>query len=146
MQITTFSDYTLRILIYLATKDGQTATTQEISEAYGISFHHVAKAAQWLTREGHLSAARGRGGGIRLARKPEEISIGAVLRASEAGTGLVECMRPGPTKCIIAPVCGLAPILDDAKEAFFAALDEHTLAETTTRPQDLAAVFGLPEA
>jgi len=129
MQISSFSDYTLRILLYLAVAGDRQVTSREIAERYNLSFDHIAKAAQFLTRKGYAAAARGRGGGLRLAKSPDEISIGEILRATEAGSGLVECMRPGPTKCIIAKVCGLAPILADANEAFYRSLDNKTLAD-----------------
>ena len=129
MQISSFSDYALRILIYLAVAGDRQVTSREIAERYHLSFDHIAKAAQFLTREGYVAGARGRGGGLRLAKPPEEISIGAILRTTEAGSGLVECMRPGPTKCVIAKVCGLAPILADANEAFYQSLDGKTLAD-----------------
>ncbi|MGH1479443.1 MAG: RrF2 family transcriptional regulator [Geminicoccales bacterium] len=129
MQISSFSDYTLRILLYLAVAGDRQVTSREIAERYHLSFDHIAKAAQLLTREGYVMGVRGRGGGLRLAKSPEEISLGAVLRTTEAGTGLVECMRPGPTRCIIAKVCGLAPIFADANEAFYRSLDAKTLAD-----------------
>lgn len=141
MQISSFSDYTLRILLYLAVADDRQVTSREIAECYNLSFDHVAKGAQLLTREGYVVATRGRGGGLRLAKSPNEISIGAVLRATEAGSGLVECMRPGPTKCIIAKVCGLAPILADANEAFYQSLDAKTLADALPNFKALAGTF-----
>jgi len=137
MQINAFSDYALRVLMYLAVAGERLVTTREISKTYDLSFDHVAKAAQLLTRENFVESVRGRNGGMRLARDPTDISIGAVLRLTEAGTGLVECMRPGPTHCILASVCGLAPILDDATEAFFATLDERTLADALPRPRQI---------
>ncbi len=141
MQISSFSDYTLRILLYLAVAGDRQVTSREIAERYNLSFDHIAKAAQLLTREGYVVAARGRGGGLRLAKTPGEISIGAILRATEAGSGLVECMRPGPTKCIIAKVCGLAPILADANEAFYRSLDARTLADALPDFKALAETF-----
>jgi len=114
MQITTFSDYCLRISIFLAVSDGRKTTAGEIAERYNISTHHVAKASQWLVREGHVSAMRG---GLRLARNPGEIRIGSVIRKAEAGTGLVECMRGTEAGCAIATACGLSSILDEARDA-----------------------------
>ncbi|MGI9502246.1 MAG: RrF2 family transcriptional regulator [Geminicoccaceae bacterium] len=143
MQISSFSDYTLRILLYLAVAGDRQVTSRQIAERYNLSFDHIAKAAQLLTREGYVIAARGRGGGLRLARSPDEISIGAILRVTEAGSGLVECMRPGPTSCIIAKVCGLAPILAEANEAFYRSLDAKTLADALP---DYSALVGTFEA
>ncbi len=143
MQISSFSDYTLRILMYLAVSGDRLITAREIADTYDISFDHVAKAAQLLTRENFVTAVRGRNGGMRLAQDPSEVSIGAVLRLTEAGSGLVECMRAGPTHCILAPVCGLAPILSDANEAFFASLDDRTLADALPKQQKLKRTLGL---
>jgi len=84
MNITTFSDYALRVLIFLAVDDQRKSTADEIAKSYDISFHHVAKAAQWLRREGYIMSERGRSGGISLVRKAEEINIGEVVRATEA--------------------------------------------------------------
>ncbi len=143
MQINAFSDYTLRILMYLALSDDRLVTSKEISETYGISFDHIAKAAQLLSREGYVDALRGRGGGMRLSKKPSEISIGSILRLTEAGTGLVECMRSGTTDCLLAPVCGLAPILATANEEFFRTLDKRMLSDALPRKRILKKTLGL---
>lgn len=143
MQITTFSDYCLRILIFLAVSEGRQSTAREISERYGISTHHVAKASQWLVREGHVKATRGKGGGLTLARDPKDISIGEVIRNAETGTGLVECMRGGLPGCAIAPACGLTAILDEAKTAFFTTLDGYSVADATTKKSGIARLLQL---
>jgi len=146
MQINSFSDYSLRILMFLAVAGEKRVTAREIAGAYGLSFDHVSKAAQLLTRNGYVEATRGRGGGMRLAKKPEHISLGAILRLTEAGTGLVECMRPGPTSCILAMQCGLKVHLREASEAFFSTLDERTLADALPKPKQLQKTLGLMEA
>lgn len=146
MQINTFSDYTLRILIYLALAGDRLATSREIADTYDLSFNHIAKAAQLLARENYVLSIRGRGGGIKLAMKPSEISIGKVLRLTEAGSYLVECMRPdGPVQCILAPHCGLSPLLNEANEAFFSLLDNKTLADALPRSARIRDVLGLPQ-
>lgn len=132
MQITTFSDYCLRILIFLAVTDVEKASAREIAQCYGVSVHHVAKASQWLVRQGHIAASRGKSGGVRLARKPEDIKIGEVIRKAEEGTGLVECMRQGGD-CAIAGPCGLEAVLHEGREAFFDALDRYSLADAISR-------------
>ena len=141
MRISAFSDYTLRVLLYLAVAGDRLVTSREIAERYALSFDHVAKTAALLAREGYVSASRGHGGGMRLAKKPDEISIGAVLRLTEAGSGLVECMRPGPNKCIIAKVCGLMPILAEANDAFYKSLDRRTLADALPNYRALADTY-----
>jgi Rrf2 family nitric oxide-sensitive transcriptional repressor len=129
MQITKFSDYALRVLIHLAVSDATRLSTRQIAEQQRISFTHLAKVAQWLASEGYVSASRGRGGGMILARSPAEISIGELLRKSEAGSALVECLREDGGCCALTPACGLLPILSGAQEAFFAHLDSKTLEE-----------------
>jgi len=140
MQITTFSDYSLRILIYLTVHE-ERVSTDTIANAYGISFHHVAKAAQQLVRMGHVDATRGRYGGISLARPPHEINLGKLLRETESDIALVECLREDGGTCRITPVCGLKHVLSEAKEAFFATLDKYSLADIVRSPSALATLL-----
>ena len=143
MRITTFSDCTLRILICLTVNDGGLVSAREIATRYDISTHHVAKAAQWLVRQGYISATRGKGGGLKLAGRPEDIKIGTVIRQAEAGIGLVECMRKGGKYCAIEGSCGLASILDEARDAFFDTLDRYSLADATRNRDALAQLLRL---
>jgi len=133
MNITSFSDYTLRVLIYLATNDGRKASADEIAKAYGISFHHVAKAAQWLVREGYLNSERGRNGGITLKLSAEEINIGKIVKATEDGTALVDCMKANGGACCIKSACGLKMALAEAQAAFYQALENFNLADVVTQ-------------
>lgn len=144
MNLTTFSDYSLRILIFLAVTEAPLVPARVIAERYGISAHHVAKASKWLVRRGYVSAVRGRGGGLRLARRPEDIIIGDVIRTSERGTGLVECMRAGG-RCAIERSCGLAPVLDEARDAFFAALDRYSLADVAVDRRSIAKLLSIAD-
>jgi Rrf2 family nitric oxide-sensitive transcriptional repressor len=145
MQITSFSDYALRVLMFLAVCGDEKVSSREIAERHGLSVEHVAKITQFLSREGFVIATRGRGGGLRLARAPADISIGDVLRRSEAGSGPVECLRGGPVSCVLAPICGLTPIFAEASEAFFKSLDARTLAETVARPERMRARLKLSQ-
>lgn len=129
MQITKFSDYALRILIHLAVHDDGLISTRDIAKMQKLPFNHLAKISQWLTHEGYVESVRGRYGGMRLALPPEAISIGGLLRKSERGSPLVECMKESGGCCVMTPACGLLPILTDAQEAFFAVLDDKTLAD-----------------
>jgi len=140
MQITTFSDYSLRILIYLATHSNR-VSTDKVAETYGISFHHVAKAAQHLVHLGHVDSTRGRFGGIALAKSPQQINIGDLVRQTESGIGLVECLREDGGSCRITPACGLKHVLVEAKEAFFSTLDKYTLADIVRSRSALAALL-----
>lgn len=132
--------------MYLALTGDRLVSSREIADAYDLSFDHIAKAGQLLSREGYVEAVRGRGGGMRLALDPKEISIGEVLRTTEADTGLVECMRPGATNCALAQCCGLAPILADASEQFYSALDKRMLSEAIPGQRTLKRTLGLSKA
>ena len=133
MNITKFSDYALRVLIYLATDTAEKSSAQDIAKAYDISFHHVAKAAQWLSRENYIISERGRGGGITLAKPAAEINIGDVLSKAEASTSLVDCMKPDGGDCVIRSVCGLKHALAEAQSAFYGALWSYSLADVTQK-------------
>ena len=131
MRLTVHSDYSLRVLMYLAAFPDRLVTIEQIANAYGISQNHVMKVVQTLARHGFVETLRGRSGGIRLALATTEITIGAVLRATEEDFDLVECFRP-ESACCITPVCRLKGALSDALEAYLQVLDEWTLAELVT--------------
>lgn len=135
MRLTKFSDYALRILMYLAARTGQRVTIHEISESYGISRNHLMKIVSALVQQGYVIAVRGNGGGLALARPPEEISVGAVVRQTESDTTLVECADRATNTCIIARTCALKHELFTAHEAFYQHLDSVTL----------ASIAGIPE-
>lgn len=137
MNITKFSDYTLRVLIFLAAAENKKSTAQVISSAYGVSFHHIAKAAQWLAREGYVHSERGKMGGIILSRALSDINIGDVLRKTQADTSLVECMKSDGGVCCISPACGLKVALAKAQAVFYAELDNYSLADITQQKTSL---------
>jgi len=143
MNITTFSDYSLRVLIYLASSNEDKVTAARIAKSYDISFHHVAKAAQWLTRNGYLLSSRGREGGLSLRRAPETINIGEILRATErdAGTPLVDCMREGGGDCRIRSSCGLKFALSEAENAFYDVLSKFSLKDITRQNSAIAKLL-----
>lgn len=128
MHLTSHTDYSLRVLIYLALQpaSGQ-ATVQEVATRYGISSHHVAKVAQRLVQLGYVVSHRGRGGGLALASAPEEINVGQVVRGTEP-LELLECFGPNST-CPIDPSCRLKGILHEAQQAFLGVIDHYTLAD-----------------
>jgi len=132
MQLTRYSDYSLRVLMYLAIRTEYLATIEEISLAYGISRAHLMKVVHQLGRAGFLETVRGRGGGIQLARAPEEISVGEVLRHTDR-MELVECFEPGANPCLIEPACGLKAALAEALDAFLAVVDQYTVADLIAR-------------
>jgi len=130
MRLTVYSDYAFRVLIYLGTRQGERATIRGIAECYDISRNHLTKVVHQLGARGYIETVRGKGGGLQLTRDPEGINVGAVLRDTEEGFGLVECMRPeGRDKCRIQGSCRLQGILGEATQAFLAVLDRYTLAD-----------------
>ena len=134
MQLSRFSDFSLRVLLYAALK-GDSFQIDEVSEAYAISRNHLAKIVQNLARLGYLETKQGRGGGITLAQDPASISIGALVRKTENQSALVECFDPETNTCVISGCCRLKGLLGKALEAFFITLDEHTLEDLLQGPQ-----------
>ena len=143
MQLTLHSDYALRVLIYLGTHPGELVSTQTMSDAYGISKHHLVRVVQTLGEHGYVELLPGRSGGVRLLREPESIRLGDVIRKAEPGLKLVECFDPATNTCPIILQCGLKGYLRQALDAFIASLNDHTLAEllTTSRRARLSSVF-----
>lgn len=141
MRLTSFSDYTLRLLMYAAVRKDRLITIEETAEMYGISKAHLMKIANLLTRAGYLRAVRGRSGGLTLAKPPEKIGLGDVIRATEPDFALVECFNIG-NECVITARCRLRGVLREALDSFLDVLDQHTLADLMLRPKD----FGLPSA
>ncbi len=129
MRLTQFSDYALRVLMYAGVHDDRLITIAELAEFHGISQHHLTKVVQHLANAGYLQSLRGRGGGLRLARPAQDISIGEVLRGTEEDFRLVECFDAATDACVLSPRCRLARALHTAVDAFFAPLDALTLAE-----------------
>ena len=146
MRLTTFSDYSLRVLTYLGVNDGRLATVGEIAAAYGVSEHHLVKVVHHLSQQGYVETTRGKGGGMRLARPPRDINIGKVLRATEDTLGLVECFDAASSECRIESACVLKGMLGHALEAFFAVLDRHTLTDLLSTKTRLARILVLPQA
>lgn len=128
MHITRYTDYSLRVLMYLALNGEHLATIAEIAESYRISKNHLMKVVQELNNKGYLTAIRGKNGGLRLSGPPEAINIGALVRDTEQDLALVECFEGG-SGCIISPACRLKGVFHEALEAFFRTLDQYTLAD-----------------
>ncbi len=137
MRLSQHSDYAIRVLIYLGINGEELCTIREIAERYGISNHHLVKVVHSLSKAGYVHTVRGKGGGIRLGRDPEEISIGPLVRTMEFDFQIVECFNLRTCGCCIAPVCRLRSIFRDALEAFLGTLDGYTLADLLQPRGDL---------
>lgn len=137
MRLSSFSDYSLRVLMYLGVHAGGLVTVGEIAAAYSISGNHLTKVVHQLGRLGYLETVRGKGGGLRLGKAPGEIRLGEVIRQTEVDLALVECFSDSGG-CRIHAACHLPPILDEALAAMFAVLDNYTLADLLQSPQGLS--------
>ena len=145
MRLTAFTDYTLRTLIYAALRPDRLVTIAEIASAYGISTNHLMKVVQKLAQAGDIATLRGQRGGLRLARLPAQINLGAVVRQSEPDMALACCFCADDC-CTIQPACGLTGVLDEALKAFLAVLDRYSLADLLEHPMELAGLLGITAA
>jgi Rrf2 family nitric oxide-sensitive transcriptional repressor len=140
MRLTHHADYALRLLMYTALKGDTLVQIQEVAQAYGISKNHLMKVAFQLGRLGFLETVRGRGGGLRLARPAQDITVGEVVRKTENFT-LVECFDQGSNACVITAPCRLRGVLRKALDAYLAVLDGYTLADLVQPRSALARVL-----
>lgn len=129
MQLTFYSDYSLRVLLYLSRTPNKFATITEVSQFYQIPKNHLVKVVHTLARLGFIISTRGKGGGIKLAKSPNKISIGEVVRKTEPNFCLVECFDLKKNRCVITNVCRLKGILMQGMEAFFKVLDSYYLTD-----------------
>jgi Rrf2 family transcriptional regulator, nitric oxide-sensitive transcriptional repressor len=142
MRLTLYTDYSLRVLIFLASKPkDELSNIKEIADAYSISKNHLMKVTYELGKMGMIETIRGRNGGIKLAKSPEDINIGKLVRATEEDFHLVECFDAQNNSCIITPVCGLKHILGKALNAYLSVLDEYTLTDLIQNPMDYRFLF-----
>jgi len=140
MRLTTYADYTLRVLIRLAMQpDGLTAIA-DIAENYGISENHLIKVVHQLGVAGYIETVRGRNGGVRLAKPPDDINVGEIVRRMEPDLDIVPCFKAS-SACMIEPACILKEAINEALDAFLAVLDRYTLADLVTPRRKLAALF-----
>lgn len=146
MQLTQFSDYSLRTLIYLGLRPDELVTIEEIAGAYGISESHLTKVVHKLGKLSIIDTVRGRRGGMRLNCAPSQINVGATIRQTEGNLTIVECFDVEHNTCPIAPVCGLAGMLHEALEAFMKVLDRYTLADVLKDRSALATLLAIPMA
>jgi Rrf2 family transcriptional regulator, nitric oxide-sensitive transcriptional repressor len=147
MKLTAFTDYSLRVLIYLAAQPKRRATIATIAASFEVSENHLTKVVHFLGKAGMLANTRGKGGGLELALPAEVIRIGDVVRQTEGEAMPAECFSVDGGHCAIAGICRLSGVLAEAVRAFYDALDRYTLADLVHNRQALARVmFVEPEA
>jgi Rrf2 family nitric oxide-sensitive transcriptional repressor len=141
MKLSTFTDYSLRMLMMLAVEPQRRTTVAEIAAAFGISEHHLSKVAHGLGRHGWLATVRGQGGGLTLAMPAKQIVIGEVVRCTENGDLPAACFADDSPACAIGPACRLHDVLDEALQAFYRVLDRYTLADLVHDPRVLSRLL-----
>jgi Rrf2 family nitric oxide-sensitive transcriptional repressor len=146
MRLTVYSDYALRVLMYLAVKQDGLATIAEIAESYEISENHLMKVAHQLGVAGYVETVRGRGGGLRLAKPAETIGLADVVRTTEPDMAIVSCFKPVDAPCTIRPCCVLRRALEQARDAFMVVLEGYTLGDLAKPRTRLAGLLGLSPA
>ena len=137
MQLTQYTDYSLRVLIYLAKKSEGLSTVSEIVEYHDISRNHLVKVIHNLATKGFITTTRGRNGGMVLSRPPSKILLGDVVRITEPNFDIAECFNAANNCCVIAPSCGLKSIFREAQMGFIRAMDKYTLADAIARDKPL---------
>lgn len=129
MRLTDYTDYSLRTLMYLGMHRDRLVTIQDIADAYAISKSHLMKVVHQLGIAGLVETIRGRSGGLRLGKEPEEINIGKVVRQTEPDFMMVECFSRDHNECVLSPSCQLQGALAQATKAYLAVLEQYTLAD-----------------
>lgn len=152
MRLTDYTDYSLRVLMYLAVRRDRLATIQEIADAYGVSKNHLMKIAQRLGELGWIETVRGRKGGLRLAPDSTNLTVGRIVRETESDFTLVSCFAKHAASdmpadleqtCVIEPSCQLKGVFARARDAFLRELDSHTLAQIVEPAGALSALLGM---
>lgn len=143
MRLTIYSDYALRLLMYLAVRADGLATIPEVAAAYDISANHLMKVVHKLGQAGYVETVRGRGGGMRLGKPADAIGLGEVVRFTEPDMDIVPCFDSANKDCPLWRACRLKATLYRARLAFLEVLDESTLADLTVTPGPLRASLGM---
>jgi Rrf2 family transcriptional regulator, nitric oxide-sensitive transcriptional repressor len=141
VKLTTFTDYSLRVLIYLAAQPAERATIARIAQSFDVSEHHLTKVVHFLGKQGWLANVRGKGGGLQLAMAPEQVGLGEVVRHTEGMAVPAECFAVGGGHCSISGICRLSGVLGEAVKAFYGVLDRYTLADLVHNRDTLARVL-----
>lgn len=129
MELTKFTEYSLRVLMYLGLNQDRLVTISEITNAYDVSENHVMKIVPQLAKKGYLETVRGKSGGIRLSRPPHMINVGQVVRDTEENMDLAECFDSSDSNCPMLPGCILKSVLIEARKSFLATLDRYQLSD-----------------
>jgi Rrf2 family transcriptional regulator, nitric oxide-sensitive transcriptional repressor len=129
LRLTLHTDFALRLLMLLALEPEDLHTIAEVARRYQISRNHLVKVAQTLIQAGFVESVRGRKGGLKLAKRPDLINLGQVVRMTEDGFALVECFDRKRNVCVVSPACGLRRPLEEALAAFLSTLEHYTLAD-----------------
>jgi Rrf2 family nitric oxide-sensitive transcriptional repressor len=139
MQLTRYMDYSLRLMIFLGLHPERKVTIAEVARAFGISRHHLVKVAHRLSLKGLIAASKGRGGGMRLMRPADQITVGEVLRKIKENLQPIECFKP---LCPLVPGCRLRGALFEAQNNFLATLDRYTIAKLIEPRGELIRLVG----
>lgn len=143
MRLTVYTDYSLRVLMYVALHPERRPTIGEIAASYGISKNHIMKVVHQLGVARYIETVRGQSGGMYLARPAEEIILGEVVRRTEPDLALVPCFETINAACVITPACKLRRALHQARAAFLAVLDKYSLADLVENRKVLRALLAL---
>lgn len=140
MQLTLFTDYSLRTLMYLSQNKESLSTVKEVAEYYNISRHHLVKIVHNLSHLGYIESVKGKNGGIKLTKEPGKINLRDLIYKLEPNLTLVECFNKGTNTCCVVKACGLKNILNQALMAFMDVLSKHTLADAVNKPELFASL------
>ncbi|GIN13363.1 HTH-type transcriptional regulator NsrR [Shouchella clausii] len=144
MQLTSYTDYSLRLLLYLALQPKhKLSSVKQVADIYHISYNHLTKVTHELGKLGLIETVKGRNGGIRLAKEPEEINIGEVVKQTEDNLELVECFNRETNTCILNPACRLKGVLHEALAAYLQVLEQYTVKDLVLNEDDLRALLEL---
>ena len=146
MKLTGFTDYSLRVLIFLATDTTRRATIAEIAASFDVSEHHLVKVVHFLGKRGWVETVRGQGGGVRLVLPPGQVNVRRVVRDTEGVAVPAECFSEGGGRCVIGGCCRLKDVLGEAVRGFYAVLDRYTLADIAGNQRALRSVLMIAPA
>lgn len=143
MKLSAYSDYSIRVFKQAALRRPERVTVDEVAQTFSISRHHLVKVVHDLGRSGYLETRRGIGGGFTLARPPEEIRLGDIVRLGKESETVIDCMDEANRACRLFPACRLKGVFDEAAAAFFEVLDNYTLADVVKQTAKMRAMLGV---